>query len=135
MQLALLGADEAALVALFDQIVKGANATAFDVLGTDGWRMRSARFNTDRKHAGQSVAINLTSIASPARKFRKPPLSTGAKTALELATMGLDAAIVLGDPQSYQHAIGTATTVSLTVAEPSQFSTALAAAIEAATRA
>ncbi len=129
VQFALLGDDDRAIAKVFDQLVKDTKGVAFDNLGTDGYRLRTLRYTTDAELGGMTVAINLTSVANPTQKFRRKPLTTGSMSALELAVMGLDAAIVLGSVERFRAAIGDVPVVALEEATLENLYEALSSAI------
>lgn len=104
-QFVLLGDDEAAIAKLFDELADDADAVRFDVLGTDGHRMRTLRYTSDLELDGKCVAINLTSVASPALAFAEEPLSTGELPALGLALVGIDGGLVLGSSDAYAEVV------------------------------
>lgn len=132
VQLALLGIDEVAIAKVFDELVKDTSATAFDCLGTDGHRVRSMRYESAMTRGGQIVAINLTSVASPERKFRRKPISTGTQPALDLAVMGLDATIVFGDWEHFRSTISHRPVVTLSRSDLANLHAAVAEAADAA---
>jgi len=113
VQFTLLGDDDIAIAKVFDQLVKDTKGLPYDNMGTDGYRLRTLRYTTDVELGGMTVAINLTSVANPTQKFRRKPLTIGSKSALELAVMGLDVAIVLGSAERFRAAIGDVPVVAL----------------------
>ena len=129
VQLTLLGEDDRAIAKVFDELVKDTEGTHFDNMGTDGHRLRTLRYTTEAELGGMTVAINLTSVANPTQKFRRKPLTTGSMSALELAVMGLDAAIVLGTVEPFRAAIGDVPVVPLEQATLAELYEALSSAV------
>jgi hypothetical protein len=128
-QFVLLGEDEAAIAKLFDELADDTQATRYDVLGTDGHRMRSLRYTSELELDGKRVAINLTSVASPVLSFSAEPLSTGELPALGLALVGIDGGLVLGASDAYDAVISDGVVAELDEASLDQLYGALNAAL------
>jgi hypothetical protein len=131
-QFTLVG-EERTVARLFDELIADTGAVAYDVAGTDGHRMRSLRFISDIEMVDKySVALNVTSVATPRLKFETPTISTGTKPARELAVLGLDACIALVDGRLAPELLGDVPVVKCEVAELGALQKALRVAFDAA---
>lgn len=136
-QFTLVG-DERTVTRLFDELIADTDAVAYDVAGSDQHRMRSLRFVSDIEMDVEgeldkySVALNVTSVATPWSKFETPTISTGKKPARELAVLGLDACIEIVDGRLAPELLGDVPVVKCEVAELGALHRALRAAFDAA---